>query len=63
MPEKRKVGRPANPDKVVKADIHLWLMPDLLKRIDTDRGEKEERTAYIIRILTEHLDQSDLLKK
>jgi hypothetical protein len=53
--ETRGVGRPSNPNTEPKQDIHLWLKQSFLKQIDTDRGE-EPRTAYIIRILTEHLE-------
>lgn len=58
----KSVGRPVDPNTEPKQDIHLWLRKSFLARIDSARGE-EGRTAYIIRILTEHLDQSESLKK
>jgi hypothetical protein len=53
---KRKPGRPANPETETKFDLHLWIKPSLLKRIDAARGS-EARTAYIIRIVSEQLDK------
>jgi hypothetical protein len=55
MKESKSVGRPVDPNTELKQDIHLWLKRSFLKRIDDARG-KEPRTAYIIRILTEHLE-------
>jgi hypothetical protein len=58
MQEPRGVGRPVDPNTEPKQDTHLWLKRSFLKRIDSARG-KEGRTAYIIRVLTEHLDRAE----